>query len=70
VGGASYLPPFFITAEAARVEADRADVSAELISKPLRTYPSHRAATTRTYSAHRLASRRRKMKDKKVSQTI
>jgi len=29
VGGAFYHPPFFITAEAAQLKADRADVSAE-----------------------------------------
>jgi len=39
VGGASYHPPFFITAEAAQLKADRADVGAELTSKPLQNLP-------------------------------
>jgi hypothetical protein len=39
VGGASYHPPFFITAEAAQLKADRAGVSAELTSKPLQNLP-------------------------------
>jgi hypothetical protein len=39
VGGASYHPPFFITAVAAQLKADRADVGAELTSKPLQNLP-------------------------------
>ena len=39
MGGASYHPPFFITAEAAQLKADRADVSAELTSKTLQNLP-------------------------------
>jgi hypothetical protein len=39
VDGASYHPLFFIIAEAARLKAGRADVSAELTSKPLQNPP-------------------------------